>query len=163
VWHVDIGALEDVPGGLLLALQTFHLDTLLDLYTLVRLVRRPAGTSDAFIEVLIDTVGANAVGAAHVLPLWNTVRILLEGGVGRPGIKFLRGFLTDAMLADELGHIDPAIVTAIENHAIDLFNAASDAACSFVYGSDNRVAVSPTTQSSIQMRQPHRKRRRTIV
>jgi hypothetical protein len=160
VWEVDVGSLTDVPSALLLAFETFHLSTLLDLYTLVRIVRRPAGTTDEFIETLVGTVGANEVGSNHVLPLWNTVRLLLQGGAGRPGSKFLRGFLTDAMIADELFHIDPAIVSAVETHAIDLFNAASDADCSIVFGAGFQVAVSPVVQASIQMRQPHRKRRR---
>ena len=162
VWHVDIGINTDVPPDLILAFETFHLDTLLDLFTLQRIVRRPFPSTDEFIEVLVGTVGANAVGAAHVLPLWNTVRMLLQGGSGRPGVKFIRGFLTDAMLSDEANHITPAILTALEGHLNDLLNAGTAAGCTFVFGADDRPVASGITQSAIQMRQQHRKRRRSV-
>jgi len=161
VWHLDVGALEDVPPEVILALEVFHLDILLDIYSLARIVRRPAGSTDAFIEVIIEGAGHQAVGSQHALPLWNTVKLLLSGGVGRPGSKFLRGFLTDAMLTDEQNHLTSGIITVVQTAANTLFNAVSDAECNFVFGADDRPAVSPTVQTAIQMRQPHRKRKKT--
>ena len=162
VWHVDVGVLEDVPADLILAFETFGLQGLRDIYALSKIVRRPAGTTDEFIEVVLETAGAVASGSVNVLPLYNTIKLFLNGGVGRPGYKFLRGYLASDGVADDEGHMNPSIVTLFQGLADNLFNAASDAGCSIVFGADNKVAVSPTVQSLIQERQRHRKRKKTV-
>lgn len=161
IWHVDVGALEDMPPDLTLALETFAIQTLLDIFTVERVVRRPAGSSDAFIEVLVGAAGALALGSNKVLPLWNTIRVLLQVGAGRPGIKFLRGILTQASIVDEANHIDSGTISLIQDRLNTLFNAASTAGCDFVVGEDNKPATTAQPATLIQMRQQHRKRRRT--
>lgn len=163
VWHVDIGAATDVPPGLLAQFESFAIATLLDIYSVARIVRRPAGTSDAFIEELIGAAGALVLGSNKVLPLWNTVRVLLNAGAGRPGIKFLRGILTQASITDEQNHIDSGTISLLQTELDALFNQASDDTCTFVIGADDKPAVSPVVQSLIQMRQPHRKRKKPVV
>ena len=160
VWDIDIGTATDVPPALILAIEAFHLNTLLNLYSLARIVRRPKGTTDEFVEIVVAAAGLIDVGAAHALPLWNSVRLILGVAAGRVGFKFLRGLLTDAMIADEQNHITSGIISAVETRAITLFNAASDAACFFVVGADDKPSVSPTVQATIQMRQQHRKRKK---
>lgn len=161
IWGVDVGALEDVPADLILAFESFAIATLLNRYSVERIVRRPAGSHDAFIEVLVGTAGALLVADNKVLPLFNVVRLLLNAGAGRPGLKLLRGVLLDVHILDEENHIDPALLAIVEGAAITLFNAASDAACSLTVGDSFRAAVSPVVDSTIEMRQLHRKRRRT--
>lgn len=162
VWHVDVGTATDVPSGLLDAFQSFGLNTLRDVYTLSKIVRRPAGTTDAFIEFIIEAAGLVTTTGSKTLPLWNTVRMLLQGGAGRPGVKFLRGYLVDLDLADDQNHIISSAVSNLQDLADALFNAASDASCTFVFGAANHAAVSPVIQSLIQMRQQHRKRKKTV-
>lgn len=162
VWHVDTGADSDVDPALTLAFQDFGLNTLLSIYNLQRIARRPVGTSNEFIDVIVDAAGLLPIGSNIAMPLFNVIRLLLEGGVGRPGSKLLRGALVTADVADSANHISSTLRGIIEAQAIDLFNAASDAGQSIVFGPDNRVAVSPTTDSQIQERQLHRKRKKTV-
>jgi hypothetical protein len=161
VWHVDTGADTDVDPALVGAFQDFGLNTLLSIYNLQRIARRPAGTTNEFIDVIIDAAGLLPIGSNVAMPLFNVVRLLLEGGVGRPGSKLLRGALVAADVIDSQNHISTTLRGIIEDQAILLFNAASAAGQSLVFGDDNRAAVSPTTDSQIQERQLHRKRKKT--
>lgn len=163
VWHVDVGADTDVDAGLISAFTTFGLDTLRDAFKLARIVRRPAGSTDEFIEVIVDAVGHLAVGSGKLLPLWNVVRILLASGVGRPGIKYLRGVLMDTSIEDEQNTIVSALAAAIQSSVDDLFNAASTAGQFIAFGDPTKDAVSAEVDNTIHMRQQHRKRRKTVV
>lgn len=162
VWHIDTGALDDVDPSVILAFQDFGLNTLLSVYNLQRIARRPAGTTNEFIEVIVDAAGAIGIGSLVPMPLFNVIRLLLEGGVGRPGSKLLRGGLVTADVVDDSNHISSTLRTLIEGQAINLFNAVTDAGQSIVFGADNRTAVSPTTDSQVQMRQQHRKRKKSV-
>jgi hypothetical protein len=161
VWHVNVGADSDVDAGLLAQFQSFGLDTLRDAFKLARIVRRPAGSSDAFIEILVDAVGHLAVGTGKLLPLWNVVRVLLASGAGRPGVKYLRGVLMDTSIEDEQNTIVAALVGALQGHVDDLFNAASTAGQPLAFGNPSKDAVSGEVDNTIHMRQQHRKRRKT--
>jgi hypothetical protein len=161
VWHVDVGSATDVPPDLVDAFITFARNTLLDLYTVARVVRRPAGTTDEFIEVIVDAAGTIASSGFIALPLFNVVRVLLAGGVGRPGVKYLRGVLATAHIIDDNNTIASALLTAIQGELNTLFNAASDALCDIVFGASNKVAVSSDPDNIVHMRQQHRKRRRS--
>lgn len=163
VWDVDVGSADDVPPALILAFEAFGLNLLRDIYSLSKIVRRPAGSHDEFIEVIVEAAGHVLSSGVKVLPLFNTIKLLLNGGVGRVGYKFLRGYLANDGLADEQGHINPSIVTLVQGEADALFNAASDAACQIVYGAAHKVAVSPAVQSLVQERQRHRKRKKKVV
>lgn len=161
IFHVDIGSATDVPPDLVLAFEQFGRSVLLDAFTLDRIVRRPAGSHDAFIETVVGLVGLNTVGTSKILPLFNVVRVLLQVGAGRPGIKYLRGLLLNVHLIDEQDHIDPALLTIVNNAFDTLYNAASDAACTFVVGADDKPSVSAAVDHTIEMRQQHRKRKKT--
>jgi hypothetical protein len=161
VWHVDTVADDDVDPGLLFAFETFGLDTLRDAFKLARIVRRPAGSTDAFIEIIVDAVGHLAVGSGKLLPLWNVVRVLLASGAGRPGIKYLRGVLMDTSIEDEQNTIVSALTGAIQGSVDDLYNAASTAGQFIAFGAADKQSVSAEVDNTIHMRQQHRKRRHT--
>jgi hypothetical protein len=162
VWHVDIGSLTDVPPDLVTAFVDFALDTLCDAYTVSKVVRRPAGSTDEFIEVIVDAVGHRALSGGIPLPLYNTIRCALSAGVGRPGIKYLRGFLEASDLVGDGTIMSTAIVTAIQLALNTLYNAASDAACTLVIGADNKPSVTAVPDPLVAMRQRHRKRKKTV-
>lgn len=163
VWHVEIGSATDVPPALVDAFVTFGRNTLLDLYTLERVVRRPAGSHDMFIEDIVGLAGILSSDGFKALPIFNVVKVLLQVGLGRPGIKLLRGAIIDGDLLDEQFHLKPTFVTLIQNELNALYNAASDAACEIVVGSTNKPSVTSNVDTTIQMRQPHRKRRKPLV
>jgi hypothetical protein len=160
-YHVDVGSATDVPAGVISAFIDFARNALLEIYTVERVVRRPAGTTDAFIETIVGAAGLLEIGSNKALPLWNTVRVLLNAGAGRPGVKFLRGILTQASLIDEQNHIDGGSVSLIQGLFDALTNELSDESCWLVEGEDNKQVVSGIVQSTIQMRQQHRKRKKT--
>lgn len=162
VWHLDIGELEDFPVGAIVAVSNFSLDTLLNVYELVKIVRRPAGTSDAFVESIANTPGNRSAGADVALPLFDTVRLVLEGGVGRPGQKFLRGLLLLNDIAASGGVLKPAVIALVEAAATTLISDLLADDVQIVVGSTNKVVLSASAESDVQERQLHRKRRRSI-
>lgn len=162
VWHVDVGELGDVPPALTDAFIAFSRATLLDLFSVARVTRRPAGSHDEFIEVAVNLAGTLSSSGFHALPLFNVVRVLLFGGVGREGLKLLRGAIIDGDLLDEDFHLKSTFISLIQGSLDTLLNAASDAGCTLVYGATNKPIVSGTVDSLIGMRQQHRKRRRSV-
>jgi hypothetical protein len=162
IWHVDIGTDTDVDSSLLTAIEDFAVAMLLENYSVARIVRRPAGSTDAFIEFLVGAAGARALAGHFALPLFNTVRILLGAGIGRPGIKYLRGLLQNADIIDEQNHIDPALISYVNTHLDTLLNAATDAGQLFVVGAADKAVATAAPDSSVEMRQLHRKRKKTV-
>ncbi len=163
VWEVDTGSSDDVAPGTLLELQNFALTTLLSIYSVARIARRPAGTTNEFIDVIVDAAGLLPIGTNKAAPLFNVIRLFLECVPGRPGIKLLRGALVTADIIDSQGHISSTLRGIVENAAINLFNQASADGQSFVVGSSHKVAVSPDVDQLVQMRQLHRKRKKTLL
>lgn len=163
VWHVEVGSAGDVPPALVTAFEAFHTGTLLDVYRLARIVRRPAGTTDEFIEFIVDAAGEIVSSGSFTLPLFNVIRILLNGGAGRPGVKFIRGALQTENIIDDNFTINATLITLMQNKLNDLFNAASDAECQIVFGSAPHTAVSGVPQTTVHMRQQHRKRKKKVL
>jgi hypothetical protein len=163
VWEVEIGSAVDVPPALILAFEDFHTGVLLDVYRLARIVRRPAGTTDEFIETIVDAAGEVVSSGSFTLPLFNVIRVVLNGGAGRPGIKFLRGVLQTENIIDDNFTINTSLITLVQNKLNDLFNAASDASCQIVFGSAPHTAVSGIPENTVHMRQQHRKRKKSLA
>jgi hypothetical protein len=162
VWHVDTGADTDVDPALILQFADTAKELLLSLYTVNRIARRPLGSHDEFIETVFDLVGGIAIGGNKALPLFNVARVILAGGVGRPGLKSLRGLLTSSDIIDSANHISATLVSLIQEEMSLLFNAASDAGQQIVFGEANKVAVSPLALAQVFGRQQHRKRKKTV-
>jgi hypothetical protein len=162
VWMLDIGAETDVPPAVVAAFEVFGIDTLLSLYELARIVRRPAGSADAFIVTPVGAAGGRSLGVQNPLPLFNTIRVLLGSGAGRPGIKFLRGLLLTADIIDNANHIEPLLIGDVQTALNTLLNALSDASVSLVEGAAESPVVTAEPQSRVQMRQQHRKRRLSV-
>lgn len=160
VWHVDIGELADVPVAVLDAFIAFHRDNLLDIYILDRLVRRPAGSSDAFIEDLVGIAGTVVLGGAEPLPLFNVVKVLLGVAAGRPGLKFLRGLLKNNDIVSASGQIIAGRVDAVDSLLLALEDALVAAGCNLVVGA-GKFASGGQAVSRVAMRQQHRKRRKS--
>jgi hypothetical protein len=160
VYHIDAGAADDVAGAVLDELANFYLNNTFETYVLQRIVRRVLGTADAFIEISIESPGLGAVGSSVPAPLFNTVAMLFDSGIGRPGLKYLRGMLLQTDIVDVNGTLRSGIITGL-NSAFDLvLNAASDAAQTFVFGASNKAVVSTSFRGAVQERQRHRRRRR---
>lgn len=162
VWHIDVGSAEDVPAGVTDALKNFSVHCLLDAYTFVKLVRRPVGSHDAFVEAIYNLPGNRHVGSSEPMPLFNTVRLLLSAFSGRPGLKFLRGLLLISDIVATGGALGTPVMELVESEAGTLITAIVDAACELVVLPD-KVISAPTVQPMTQMRQLHRKRKKPTV
>lgn len=162
VYHVMTPTGNDISPDAVAALANFYTSRMYNVYRVVRTVRRLLGTPDSFIEVIVDTVGALDPSGADLLPLWNTAKVLLFGGPGRPGIKYLRGMLIAPDLTSSQDILDPTKVSQIQG-SWDTFQNAVEATSGqhLVYGLANKIAVSGEVVNLVQMRQRHRKRRHT--
>src|SRR5881396_187026 len=87
VYHIITDGDTDVSVAALEAMAEFYVTRTLNLYTVVRIVRRVLGTTDAFIEMTVDTPGAIDPGSAKPLPLFNVVKVVLNSAAGRNGLK----------------------------------------------------------------------------
>ncbi|MES2367827.1 MAG: hypothetical protein V4563_18260 [Pseudomonadota bacterium] len=161
VYHIDIGADTDVDPTILSELATFYNAVMLSPFALDRIIRRPAGVAGAFIIASYGVFGGRALAGNLALPLFNTVKMLLDSGAGRPGFKFLRGMLLNVDLDDSQSSIDPAVISDINIAFDDVLNAASAASQLFVEGSSFAPIVSTSFEALVAMRQLHRKRRAT--
>lgn len=162
VWEVDVGTAADVPDTVITAFKTFHLDTLLSTYILDKIVRRPSGSHDEFIEVLYGLPGNRDVGASEPLPLFNTILVYLAPFAGRPGLKYLRGFLVNTDLVGLGGAIADAARATVEGRMIDLLAAVLAASCFIAVAADKQVTASSIKETT-QMRQLHRKRKKPVL
>ena len=84
-----------------------------------------------------------------------------SSSAGRPGQKFLRGYLTDADLSGDDVHIESASVSQVEDAVFALLNTASSEGYTFVESGDDKPVSGAAVQALVQMRQLHRKRRRS--
>jgi hypothetical protein len=161
VFHVDTGSAADVDPTVIDALRGFAVGPLLTIYELVKIVRRPAGSHDAFIESIFNLAGSRAIGSSHPLPLWNCVRLIMLVAAGRPGLKYLRGILIAADIIDSANTIDPSLLAGITTGFNSVISAATTAGQTFVKGADVPIA-SVSSQLKAQMRQLHRKRKHAL-
>ena len=163
VYHIDTGTATDIAAAVIEAAITFHVSRTLAPFTILRVARRLLGTHNEFIDVSVDTPGAIPLDGGVPLPLWNTVAVLLFGGVGREGVKLLRGMLVAGNLSGSEGLINPAVVSAIQGAWNTFQDAVEAAGQHIVYGSANKIAASGDVQGVARMRQEHRKRKKKLL
>lgn len=157
VWHVSASDISTaavafesigVPDLLPLLNNACQLDSLL--------------TSDLdgaeFITTPINAAGTSGA-SGDLLPLFNSVKVLFtDGSLGRPDYKFFKGLLTEGGQVDGvidgttlgvIGGLVSALITDMDSDGEPLVSV------------DNDQYTSATVQPAVQMRQMHRRRRRT--
>jgi len=113
----------------------------------------------SFITEAIGLPGTSDPGG-NMLPLFNSLKALfplLSGG--RPDLKYFKGFLMEAFQAD--GTIDPTTLGIVEGLLVTLISDMATAGATLVDNSGQNYSV-VTAQAAVQMRQMHRKRRRSV-
>ena len=120
------------------------------------LLSDPAGPS--FVTIPIN-VGGSKTTSGDLLPLYNTAKVLIPTpGFGRPDIKYLKGNVAEGdqtagvLTTTATGEIDTRFTTLITDMA-----AAGAALVSDTGEAYSNCSVQP----AVQMRQMHRKRRKT--
>jgi|SRR6185369_4875743 len=117
------------------------------------------GTPGAFVTEATDAVGTNS-SSGSLLPLFNSAKVLfplLSGG--RPDLKYFKGYLTEA--STEGGFIGSGTLSGLDSVLTSLISAMADAGATLVDNSGANYSI-VTPQAAVQMRQMHRKRRRSV-
>lgn len=159
VWHAlsaDIPTLlTDVSAVMVPDLQpALHPDATL-LRTLI---------SDLDGDLFVTTeqnVGGSSSESGSLLPLFNSVKVLLNSGeLGRPDLKYIKGFVTEDMQTD--GVLEPTQQSAIDVRFTTLLSDMAAAGSPLVTLGGSEY-VSASVQAAVQMRQMHRKRKKTVA
>lgn len=120
------------------------------------LVSDPA--SNAFITTPIALAGTSTA-SDDLLPLYNSAKVLFPSSTfGRPDYKYFKGFVTESV--QTAGNINSGTRTAVKG-IIDGFITDMAAAGGVLVSLNGEEYVDCTVQQAVQMRQMHRKRRRT--
>jgi hypothetical protein len=122
------------------------------------LVSDPA--SDDFIEHVLSEAGTSTA-SGDLLPLFNSAKVFFRAGViGRPDYKFIKGFITESIQTNglitsgALGALETGFTTVIADML-----AADTPLCS----ESGDLWTDVNAQEEVQMRQMHRKRRRSVT
>lgn len=159
VYHCEAASLPAASTGFVTVMLP-HLLEMLD--PAVRIVKAlfSSMTDDTFVETSIEEIGV-MFGAGSLLPFFNRVKVLVStAGLGRPDVKYLGGWVGEdnsasgvndpTKLADLVTEFN-AMISDMDDNGTTLQSEAADA------------WISATAQPAIQMRQLHRRRRRTIA
>lgn len=157
VWHVSADNLIAAEFGVRTVIVPDLLPLLHNNCQLASILVSDESSSD-FITTPINTNGTSAA-ADELLPLFNSVKALFsDGSLGRPDYKFFKGLLTESMQAD--GIIPSGVTSDLDDLLEALITDADDGSIPLV-SADNDQYASASVQPAVQMRQMHRKRRRT--
>jgi hypothetical protein len=155
VYHVEVSTITDALTAFTSVMQA-HLLTLLHSSCRIVKVLSSSLTDDTFQELGVEEAGTSSFTDSR-LPLFNCVKVLVStAGLGRPDIKFMKGWLTEGNSAS--GSLDTLPLTDFE----DEFNAmigdmnANDTPLTSQTGDLWSTGI---VQPTIQMRQMHRRRR----
>lgn len=114
--------------------------------------------SDAFATVDVNVAGSRS-GSGDLLPLFNSAKALFpDTSFGRPDLKYFKGLVTEA--DQTAGQLVSGTVTEIDTRVTTLLTDMAAAGTTL----GTKVGDAYTTvsvQVAVQMRQMHRKRRRT--
>lgn len=158
VYHVsadDISDLSGIGNSIFLTEKEFHLDVVT--FTNAR-VSTIAEDDEIFSVQPINASGERA-SSDTPLPLFNTLRVDLQAGTGRPGRKYYRGVLMESDNLDVQGSIASGILGTVASELTALISGLSGTFP--LQQADGDLIISATPFTKVQMRQLHRKRRRT--
>lgn len=117
-------------------------------------------TDDTFITDIIASNGTSA-DSGSLLPIFNAVKVFFQTtAVGRPDYKFIRGLVTESLAIDD--EIDPTIRSALDSTFSDIVSDMSGDDSPLCSESGDLWSI-VSVQSKIQMRQPHRRRKRVVT
>lgn len=159
VWHCSADAVDEASS-------VFHSECVDHLKSLLHPGATLVSTltsdlvGDTFITDVIEEVGTSG-DAGDLLPLFNSVKVILPtAGFGRPDLKYFKGYLTE--LGQTASFLTSGAITGFTTTLNDMIAdmvTAGVPLCS--HEGDNYTTV--TVQSAVQMRQMHRKRRKTVT
>jgi hypothetical protein len=157
VYHVDSPSLADAASAFTDNMQP----SLLVLLTTACLITKAlfsSLTDDTFLELPINEPGESG-DTTVMLPLFNSIKVLFStGGLGRPDYKFLKGIMTEG--ANEGGFVASSVKSAVTTAYGVIISEMSINSAPLV-SEDGEEWSAISVQDAVQMRQMHRRRRRT--
>lgn len=159
VYHVSAAGMQDAITAFD-ASMTAPLRSLLDPQaTMVKyLFSDLIGTQ---FSTLQKNLGGTSTGAGDLLPLFNSVKAYVVAGVfGKPDFKFFKGFVTESLQTNGVltpgaaGYVETALQTGIN----DMITASAP-----LVSETGQPWGDVTIQPAVQMRQMHRKRKKTAL
>jgi len=159
VYHVDAPSLADAAVAFTDNMQE-PLRVLLHVSCSLVKALFSSTTDDTFLEVPINAGGASG-DTDQMMPLFNSIKTLfVTEGLGRADYKFLKGILTDD--ANEGGFVASSVKTAVLAAFTSIVSEMSINSAPLISESGD-LWTGASVQDAIQMRQMHRRRKRTIV
>lgn len=159
VWHVsaaDLTAAGDAVTDFLVPDMLPLLDNSAEIASV--LVSDDASTS--FLTIPVNAAGTSSA-SGDILPLYNSAKALFsDGSFGRPDYKYLKGFITESLQTN--GDLTSGAQGEIETRLTTLI-ADMDGAGAPLVSSDNDPYLTVSAQTAVQMRQMHRKRKKTVT
>lgn len=158
VYHIDA---PDLPGALV-QFTDFMKDPLLGLlHSTARITKVLASSllDDTFSELSVEEAGTSAF-TDSALPFFDCVKLLIAtAGLGRPDVKFLKGWLTEGNSSS--GSIDSTPLGDVLTDFQGMIDSLATEGTPLVSENGDEWATA-SAPPLIQMRQMHRKRRRVV-
>jgi len=157
VYHVSAADLLTARDAFVGNVEPDLLDILNTACTLIGLLVS-ALDSDEFSELTLNDAG-NDTGSGTLLPLFNSVKVSIQpANLGRPDVKFIKGYLTED--THSTGMVSGGALSAVEAKFVS-FITAMDTNTTPLVSEDGSEWVAASAQPEVQMRQMHRRRRRS--
>jgi hypothetical protein len=115
--------------------------------------------SSTFTTVPINLVGTSTA-SGDLLPLYCTCKILIDQASGRPDVKYLKGFVTESI--QTAGILLSGTLTSVDGIFTGFITAMAAGGATLV-ADDGEEWSTCSVQPAVQMRQMHRKRRKTVT
>jgi len=158
VWHIDAVDLVNAASIFNSAAVGGLLNLLHPTCTLLRLLCSDPASDD----FTVTTVNQDGISDASgdLLPLYNSCKVLFDQGLGRPDLKYFKGFVTEGVQAG--GNFITGVQASVNSTIQDIIAAVQAEEANLC--SEGGVEYNTSTvQLAVQMRQMHRKRRRVVV
>lgn len=159
VWHVESATLTDARFGVSTTMVPILVTALDGSGTLLRTLISEVGTS-AFVDDPQNESGT-FTGSGPLLPLFNCVKVLFTTSTfGRPHLKYIKGIVGENVQTD--GVLDSVFQSDMDVLFQGLVDDMSSAGVPLVTEAADTF-LTASVQSAVQMRQLHRKRRRSVT
>jgi hypothetical protein len=157
VWHVSAADIPTAVAGCNSALVPSLLPILHSACQIQSfLVSDEVG--DLFVTQPVNAAGTSP-DSGDMLPLFNSMKVLfIDASFGRPDYKYFKGYLTESLHTNSF--INDTTIAAVQIAMGDMIDDMESALTPLV-SSDNDSYNSASVQAAVQMRQMHRKRKKS--
>lgn len=159
VWHVRAANMADASAAPVIGMEDHLLALLSTTAVLKSYLVSEEGTS-SFATIDRNSAGLNG-DTGSLLPLYNSLKAIFPSlDFGRPDIKYFKGLVGENF--QTAGVLESSILSAADTEITAMITDMAANDTPLVTDNDQDYS-NVTIQSAVQMRQMHRKRRKTVV